>query len=763
MRKKTISIVLIAFLLTQALTLSSFTYAVTDDEIAASIESGIQWLSYGQWTGDDTYPADGGWGYPEEWERTAMTGFALIKLQERAYELGYDSPFDPEYEYSDQIIAGWEYIFSVDEGGDPLYVVVEQLSPQDHTEGASGSVDDPDTNGNGYGIGFVSLQASHHLTYTTGVLLMALESSGTPDRENDGGLDFNGDGDPDTFIELAQDAVDWLAYGQVDAYEYEGGWTYDTVDNSGSWADNSNGGYASLGLGAGEDMGCIVPAWVKVELSRYIDYIQNDQGPHDDHDWNDDDPDGGSGYGGPEDWVNILKTGSLIYQMGFVGDAQTTDRFQNAMDYIERRWLNDTKDPGWGYGMNPSHYQAMFCLMRGFEYNDIDMIDLDGDDIPEHDWCREFAEVIVDQQHYDGKWMGHMYGNDILSTCWALLTLERLTPAPIVELDVDIKPGSWPNPINVKSNGVVSVAICGTDEFDVHNIITESVYITKEGYSAGVERIRWSYEDAATPYTGPPNTGHKRKKDGYVDLVLKFRVPGLVDELDLDLLEGSMPLVVKGAVVTEDGVHPFEGEDWVRIINHAEIIEIGVTSASSPGMTSVNAMVSMAEEDINDYCREERKDYRFKYVIRDNGGQDELALENLEHFNDAGINLVVGHDWSGQCSYSLDYANDNDMLMLSPSSTSPYLTDNPPAYIGDNLYRLVPTEEFAGVVLADLYEFKELEAVAILYRDDWWSEAVYEKVLEYMDEDIEVIYELAVPFGADYVPILEHVEDVFDA
>src|SRR4030042_5245628 len=46
-----------------------------------------------------------------------------------------------------------------------------------------------------------------------------------------------------------------------------------------------------------------------------------------------------------------------------------------------------------------------------------------------------------------------------------------------VAVAVDIKPGSCPNPMNVKSRGVLPVAILGTAEFDVTTIVPESIQL----------------------------------------------------------------------------------------------------------------------------------------------------------------------------------------------------------------------------------------------------------------------------------------------
>jgi len=47
-----------------------------------------------------------------------------------------------------------------------------------------------------------------------------------------------------------------------------------------------------------------------------------------------------------------------------------------------------------------------------------------------------------------------------------------LQPTPI---SIDIKPGSSPNSINLKSKGVVPVAILGTDDFDVSDVDPDTV------------------------------------------------------------------------------------------------------------------------------------------------------------------------------------------------------------------------------------------------------------------------------------------------
>jgi hypothetical protein len=312
------------------------------------------------------------------------------------------------------VVNGWKFIFSTGANEKPRYINKQPLSLQKH-----GTIyNDPDSNLNGYGLDFGD-------SYTTGITLMALEASGAPNRPNDGGIDFNGDKVADTFFEIAQDVVDWIAFAQGDSGSGEGGWSYSYINNTSSYGDNSNSGYIVLGLAAGEEFGCTVPEWVRDRLNVWINNIQ------DPVDGDTNGYDGGSYYRPGGGSSNMLRTGNLIFQMTFYGDPPTSERFEAAIDYIERHWHGDYYSyQGWGYDLNISHYQTMFCLMKGLEYSGFDYLDLDNDSYPEHNWYNEFASVLVAQQDINGSWprCPYSYYDNILSTCWALLTLEKVIP-----------------------------------------------------------------------------------------------------------------------------------------------------------------------------------------------------------------------------------------------------------------------------------------------------------------------------------------------
>lgn len=140
-------------------------------------------------------------------------------------------------------------------------------------------------------------------------------------------------------------------------------------------------------------------------------------------------------------------------------------------------------------------------------------------------------------------------------------------PPSVIQVYVDIKPGSWPNPITVKSKGVIPVAICGTEDFDVTTIDPATIQITLDPEEEGVSPLRWSYEDVATPWTGEDGGGHNLGGDGYLDLTLKFSTKEVVNTLGLENYAGqTIPLYIIGNLKEEEGGTPIEGHDWVWIL-----------------------------------------------------------------------------------------------------------------------------------------------------------------------------------------------------
>ena len=463
-----------------------------DEDIEASVVAGLEWLA-GQQNANGSF---------HDWDVEAHTGLAILKFEDRAIDLGYD-PLDPEYEYSGVIQAGLGYL-----------------------EGTA----IPDANGAYWG-------CCGHEVYSTGIVMMALSASGHPEL-------YGG---------MLQDALDWMVWAQADANcaVHFGGWRYmPNVCDS----DNSISGYATLGLGFASatppfGFGLTVPPTTLTALDLWIGVIQDPV--------NGDADDGGSLYQPPNwTWVNILKTGNLLYEMGLVGDTVDTPRVQDAIDYIERHWNDPNGDPGW------HDAQAMFTMMKGLESLGIEFLDVDDDGTAETEWFPIVAQELIDTQNLDGSWPWSNWGDPILSTSWALLTLEKAVPEFDIAVPVDIKPTSCRNPFNVGQKGVTPVAILGTGDFDVTQVDLTSVMLE------GVAPIRWAYDDVATPFERfigkvDPFDCTTDGPDGFVDLSLKFKSQELVTAIGAVVDGEVLVLTLTGNLLEEFGGTPIIGEDVI--------------------------------------------------------------------------------------------------------------------------------------------------------------------------------------------------------
>jgi hypothetical protein len=141
---------------------------------------------------------------------------------------------------------------------------------------------------------------------------------------------------------------------------------------------------------------------------------------------------------------------------------------------------------------------------------------------------------------------------------------------------VDIKPGSCPNPINVKSRGVIPMAILGSADLIVSSINEESIYLTNGALDASaklikVYPIRKAYEDVGTPFEplGVKDDRlacHNLDGDGQTDMTLKFLTEDVVAAFKLT--EAPDRSTQEWFIMFEmDGGTQMVGSDVVWILN----------------------------------------------------------------------------------------------------------------------------------------------------------------------------------------------------
>jgi hypothetical protein len=355
-----------------------------EDQVECAIQKGLAWAASVQ-------NIDGSW--TDGYGNLAATGLYCVKLVDRAKELEVD-PFDAEqYEYAVNLSAAITHLAGNLVPGDPGELKASTISS--------------------------------YTTYTTGISAMCFASAAELEPEM---VATVGD-EVLTYEEITLRLATWLTGNQQDGGCSEGGWYYAEKEYSPTWADNSISGYATMGLGFAQSLtDYAIPAAALNHLDAFIDRVQETGGAFD----------GGSNYGGSwsgspptcsssYDWINILKTGNLLYELCLIEDPETSSRVSRALDFIQRFWGNngggEVNGAGW-----LNNYQAIFTMMKGLEGCGIETLDI-GE--VEEDWFALVAQWIIDDQLSSGAFYnlgGDGRGNPQLHTAWALLTLERAVP-----------------------------------------------------------------------------------------------------------------------------------------------------------------------------------------------------------------------------------------------------------------------------------------------------------------------------------------------
>lgn len=142
----------------------------------------------------------------------------------------------------------------------------------------------------------------------------------------------------------------------------------------------------------------------------------------------------------------------------------------------------------------------------------------------------------------------------------SLYVMKAIVPEPISSILLDIKPQACPNPLNVKSKGVLPVAVLGSEDFDVSTIDLESITL------AGVAPIRSDVGDVSTPVLDKQDECDctTEGEDGFDDLTLKFDIQEIVAALG-EVTDGEeLILTLTGELL--DGTS-LEGEDCVVVLS----------------------------------------------------------------------------------------------------------------------------------------------------------------------------------------------------
>lgn len=138
---------------------------------------------------------------------------------------------------------------------------------------------------------------------------------------------------------------------------------------------------------------------------------------------------------------------------------------------------------------------------------------------------------------------------------------------------------------------------------------------------------------------------------------------------------------------------------------------------STLGVTSKAAM-ELAVEDVNAYAS--GRGLTFRADVRDTRLDPATALSAVQSLRAAGVQVIVGPQSSAELAAIRMYADSNDLLVVSQSSTAGSL-----AIAGDHIFRFTPADSLEGVAISALMWDDGIRAVIPAWRADAGNQGLH--------------------------------------
>ena len=167
----------------------------------------------------------------------------------------------------------------------------------------------------------------------------------------------------------------------------------------------------------------------------------------------------------------------------------------------------------------------------------------------------------------------------------------------------------------------------------------------------------------------------------------------------------------------------------MKVPNKYNEVPIGLitslTGAWSSGGKSIKIAVQEAEKDVNDYLDNKNSSIRVKLLVENSKSDPVEALRVVKRLKDSDVKIVVGPATSAAVMAVKDYAVQNNVILLSPSSISPALSIS-----GDNLFRFVPDDTNQAEFISNTMWDDGIRVVVPMWRTDTFGNELVKSMKE---------------------------------
>ncbi len=147
------------------------------------------------------------------------------------------------------------------------------------------------------------------------------------------------------------------------------------------------------------------------------------------------------------------------------------------------------------------------------------------------------------------------------------------------------------------------------------------------------------------------------------------------------------------------------------------------------------AAVEVAVDEMNAYLEQENAWFRLQLIVEDTQTKPDVAVQKFNALVAQNVKFIVGPMTSAEVKKLKDLADQNNVLIISPSSTAIEL-----AIPGDNVFRFCPADDVQSQAIGALANDLGLKAVVIINRADTWGNGLKDATVNILqDEGIEVV------------------------
>lgn len=208
-----------------------------------------------------------------------------------------------------------------------------------------------------------------------------------------------------------------------------------------------------------------------------------------------------------------------------------------------------------------------------------------------------------------------------------------------------------------------------------------------------------------------------------VTVALSFTITLLIATNNIELLGNGMVFLQANPDSKVIDV-AFDNED-IKLIG-AIVPQTG--SLSSIGKPVVAAL-KKAEKEVNEHYENINSTSRVKLLLDDSKTSPEETVAAIKRLDASGAKVIVGPATSTAVASVKDYANQNNITLLSYASTSPILSIE-----GDNLFRLVPDDITQGKVMAEKMIDDGVTVIVPFWRGDIYGNALANATKYYFEK-----------------------------